>query len=487
MAWLGLAALLPLAACSGAGGGNSGTSPAVHTAANGTETHGSDGPASAPPDADNGVPAKRADPNEHVKLVVATYYLSEQVQAAVKKYEELHPNIDIELHAASTSGKDLNDVLNKREQFVKTNNTALLAGKGPDVIELDELPSEQYAKRRLLADLNGLMKQDPDFRKEDYFANIMDHALGNGDGGLYGMPLYFSLVGLFGNADAIGKAGVSFDDGSWTLNDFIDVAKQLKQKGELPNVFMNEEHALLEQLVTENYAQLVTVANGNADFDADALADMMRQVRTMSDEGLLHTMKGDIRRAAAPVEASGSDSIYNKVYFMDAELYSLRDALLYAPFPRTELYAKPHPANAGDGGYFHPFGTLGINANSAHPLEAWDFIKFLLDDESVQSHIDEQLDASPGFPMNRSVYERQKSKLLSDGTATREHGPTVQVNPALVEQVDSYLSSAVNPVGGPSKLEEIVYDEAKAFFAGQKSAEDAANIVGNKINLLLNE
>ena len=479
--WLGFAALLLLSACTGAGDGDTGVGSAAGTAAHGTET---DGQASAPADAADGVPVKRADPDEHVKLVVATYYLSEQVEEAVKKYETLHPNIDIELHATSTSGTDLNDVLNKRDQFIKTNNTALLAGDGPDLIELDELPSEQYVKRHLLADLNKLMKQDPDFQKEQYFANIIDYAQSDGEGGLYGMPLYFSLVGLFGDADAIGKAGVTFDDGSWTLSDSIDIGKQLKQKGDYEYAFANEPTALLNELVAENYAQLVTVTNGNADFDAVALADMMRQVKTMFEEELIH----DFQSGGRPVTVTASEGTPNgNSYFIETELYSLRDALMFAPYPHTKLYAKPHAASAGDGGYFRTFGTFGINANSAHQQEAWDFIKFLLDDWSVQSHINEQLDASPGFPMNKSVYEQQKNKLLSDGTVKQRGSDAIQVDPALLEQVNAYLSAAVHPVGGPSKLEEIINDESKTFFAGQKSAEEAAKLIGNKINLLLNE
>lgn len=467
-AWLGLVLLVLLSACSSAGGNDSGTGTVSDTRYTEAKTGGEE---------DSG-PAGNADPSKHVKLVIATYGLSEQVQKAVKKYEMLHPNIDIELQASSNSGKDLNDALAKHEQFVKNNNTALLAGSGPDVIELDELPSDQYVRRHLLADLNQLMKQDPDFHRELYFTNIMDHL--QNDGGLYGMPLYFSLVGLFGDADAIGKAGVTFDDGNWSLSDFIDTARQLKQKGDYKYAFAEEPTALLGELVSENYAQLVTVTKGEAHFETDALADMMRQVKTMFDEDLVFNFHLG-GRPATNVPQSG------KAYFFGTELSSLRKAVILAPYPHTKLYAKPHSSSSGGGGDFKPHGTLGVNANSSHQLEAWDFIKFLLNDESVQSYID-ALDASPGFPMNKAVYEQQMNKILRDGVVnTGGDSSTIKVDPVLLKQVDAYLSGAVNPVGGPSKLEKIIDNESKAFFAGQKSAEAAAKLIGNKINLQLNE
>ncbi|UQZ82412.1 Putative ABC transporter substrate-binding protein YesO [Paenibacillus konkukensis] len=479
-AWLGLVLSVLLSACSDAGGYDGRAGTASDTSAGGAEAN-SVGQASTPPRAEDNAPSIQLVPNERVKLVVATYYLSEQVKEAVKKYEKLHPNIEIELHASSTSGENLNDVLNKREQFVKTNNAALLAGSGPDVIELDELPSDQYAKRQLLVDLNKLMKQDPNFHREQYFDNVLDHSQDSGK--LYGMPLYFSLVGLFGDADAIEKAGVTFDDSKWTLNDFIDIAKQLKQKGSYKYSYSEWPSNLLVNMVSENYAQLVSGTNGNAYFDTDALADMMRKVTTLGDEELIY--KSVESGITNKLDSRAVDSSDVDAYFSQMEVYSLRDAVVRSPYKHTKLYIKPHPANAGDGGYFKPFGTLGINGNSAHPEVAWDFIKFLLNDESVQSYVGE-FDDNPGFPLNRSVYEHQADKIKSDGLKDYDDS-TVKVDPAFLEQMGSYLSKAVNAVRGPSKIEGIVDKQSEAFFSGQKSAEAAAKLIGNKIDLLLNE
>ncbi|MBD2848078.1 extracellular solute-binding protein [Paenibacillus sp. IB182496] len=483
--WIGLAVLLLLSACSGPG------NPGAPTAKTDTKHEaGTGGPASAPssaPGTANGADDSLfddVDADEPVKLVVATYYVSEQVQAVVEAYEALHPNVEIELHAASTSGKDLNDVMNKRDQFIQTNNAALLAGGGPDVIELDELPFEQYVKRGLLVDMNGLIEHDSAFDKADYFTNIIEHAQ-SGDGGLYGMPMYFSLVGLFGDADAIARAGVAIDDANWTLPQFIEIAKQLQETGDYPSVLASEPSYLLRQLITEHYTQLVTESDGNAHFDAEAFAEMMRQVRTMFDEGLLYNVVSNDRASALSAQAGRGRGV--NAYFSDTYLYSLQDAIRFAGYPNTKLYAKPHAAGEDSGGYYSAVGTLGINAHSPHPRAAWEFVKFLLDDESVQSYINDHLESSPGFPLNKHVYEQQKQQLMQDGVVKQRGADALEIDRALLEQVDAQLSGASHIVRGPSKLEEIVDSQLEAFFSDQKSAEEAAAIIGNRINLLLNE
>ncbi|KAF4324813.1 hypothetical protein G195_001110 [Phytophthora kernoviae 00238/432] len=193
------------------------------------------------------------------------------MQTAVKKYEKLHPNIEIELQATPSEGKDLDEVYANIEKFVTSSNTSILAGKGPDLIELDMLPADKYVSRHLLVNLSDMMEKDSSLQTKDYFTNILDNSkIG---GGLYGMPLYFSLAGLIGDEDALGKSGVKIDDSSWTWSDFTDIAKQLTQKGEYKNVLISEPHYMLSEMVAENYRQLVTEGTGKANFDSMAVAE----------------------------------------------------------------------------------------------------------------------------------------------------------------------------------------------------------------------
>ncbi|NBD24333.1 ABC transporter substrate-binding protein [Paenibacillus glycinis] len=421
-------------------------------------------------------PTGGGNASDPVKLTIATYYLSDRMQAAIDKYEGLHPNVEIELQATPTSGKDLDEVMAYHEKFVTGVNTAVLAGKGPDLIELDELPLDAYANRGLLAELNGMIKGDASFHPEDYFANILSHATTGG--GLYGMPLYFSLVGLVGDSEAIGKTGVQIDDSSWTWNDFLDTARQLQQKGAFKNAIVSEPSFLLSELAAENFAQLVQDKNGERSFDSAAFVELIDQVKAMADDGLLFDMVKDGGGRATPATQNAH------AYFSENTIDSFGAYLFNDLIAHPTLYAKPHPQAMGAGGYFSTYGTVGINANSPHKQEAWNFIRFLMENEA-KSPAD--VTDNRGFPINMTAYDEQVAKLKAAGTIQTDTHPATTVDAVKLDQLKADLTEAVHWAHAPSNIDETIMNEAKAFFSGQKTAEQVAKLVKSKVDLILNE
>jgi multiple sugar transport system substrate-binding protein len=228
--------------------------------------------------------AQSAEQSGPVKLVFATVNPSKQLKESVKKYESLHPNITIELTYTQTEFKDIDSQLANIEKYVTTTNTAMLAGKGPDLLEMDLLQADKYANRHLLVDLNDMMKQDASFNKNDYFANVLDNSeIGEG---LYAMPFSFNLVGLIGDADAIGKTGVQIDDENWTWDDFSVIAKQLAQKDSNKPVLISSTDYMVSEMVSDNYPLYVDEENRKAKFDSPAFTETLQRIKKMFDEGV---------------------------------------------------------------------------------------------------------------------------------------------------------------------------------------------------------
>ncbi|GMX66070.1 hypothetical protein Elgi_53410 [Paenibacillus elgii] len=398
-------------------------------------------------------------------VVLSTFFEDDFFKDAKRKYEAKHPNIEIQLQYVPTDDSRGEENV---ENFIKKTNTQMLSGKGPDLVEMDLLPMDNYVNKKVLANLSDMMEKDPEFKKDQYFQNILEGIKLNG--GVYGMPINFFLYGLVGDEEAIRKTGVTFDDARWTWSEFSETAKAMAKKGDQRYGFMSYPAGLLNEMVKNNYSLYVDQANRKANFQSEPFINLMKQVKSLFDEKVVTQ---EARQA----------------YFRMTQINSPADYILTPKenFDQPKLYSKPKGEGQKAGDFFRTYRTMGINEKSAVKKEAWDFIKFLMSEEMQPSP------ERAGFPLNKAVFHKQVKQLLQTGTVkAHELGPlkgkTFQVTEADFQGLERHLSGAVYQVAfKPSKLEAIIIKESEAFFKGQKSAEDVAKLIQNRATTFLNE
>lgn len=431
-------------------------------------------------DAANGAEGSNGSAGGKKTIVFSTFWHDDKYEDAKKNYEALHPDVEIKLeHVDSTDATLEADI----EKYVTSTNAAMLAGKGPDVLETDLLPADNYVKHHLLADLNPMMKQDSGFRKDDYFGNVLDNVRVGGS--LYEMPLSFFLMGFAGDADAIADTGAKFDDLAWSWNDFAKTAEALTANGPLPSALSySSPEYLLGEMVGDNYGLFMDEAEHKAHFDSASFTGLMKQVKTLYDDGVVSNPGRGANAYFRSVQINSP-----KDYLETMQGIALGVKVTHKELGnRIKLYAKPHAQDTAAGGYFKTYRNVAIADNSKVKKEAWDFVKYLTS-EAVQAPSN-----ATGFPINKAAYAKQIEALKAQGSfGSYPEGPlqgeAVQVDDGMLDGLNGYVNGAVHSVRdtGSDKVWEIVTTEAKAYFTGQKSAEDVANLVQNKVTPYLNE
>jgi len=413
--------------------------------------------------------------NEKKTIVFSTFFKDDFFQEAKKKYEALHPNITIELKYIDTDDAHMEAEL---EKFVKTTGTAMLSGKGPDLIEMDQLPSSDYIRKKLLVNMNEMLEKDKSFKKEQYFNNILDGIKVNN--GIYGMPIGFFITGLIGNKTLLEKSGVQFDDQTWDWNKFTQVAKELTQKTgeEVSALGRVMPEYMVPQLVNGQYATFVNEESGEANFDSPAFTNLLSEVKSLFGSGI---MSEKAKRALFFESQIISPSDYIRE-LKQTEFMPNNNAYI------SKLYAKPHMTGQAPGGFFRTYKTIGMNASSKVKAEAWDFMKFMLSDE-IQVRAD-----SAGFPLNKLAYEKKVKALLEKGEVESIQpigpmkGKVFKITQKEIDELDNYLNTAkYNMQFKPSKVDAILIEEVKSYFSGQKTAEAVAKLVQNRVSTVLNE
>jgi len=454
--------IMLVSACSSATGGNSG---GKQTPSGGQES-------TTPPKEETDKPKNS---NEKKTIVFSTFFPSDFFKEAKKKYEAKHPNITIDLKYIESD--DANGEVNL-EKFIKTTGTALLSGKGPDLIEMDQLPSGDYIKKQLLVNMSEMIDKDPTFKKEQYFGNILDGIKING--GIYGMPMGFFIYGLFGNETMIGKSGVKIDDSHWNWSQFILAAKELVKKVDENQSVLGriEPEYMITQLVNDQYGTFVDKESGKANFESAAFTNLLKEVKSLFDDKIMSGDKG------FPI-------------FRDIQINSPEDYIRESKqsefltedlVHKTKLYLKPIASGQQSGGSFRTYQTVGMNAKSAVKEEAWDFVKFMHSEEMQHKA------GSAGFPLSKASYSRVVQDVLKKGTVMSDQpmgpmkGKKFEITQKDIDDLDKFLTGAKYSVQfNNSHIDDIIREESLAYFTGQKTPEAVAKLIQNRVTTVLNE
>lgn len=376
------------------------------------------------------------------------------IQTAEQKFEEKYPDIDLQIQTTDDY-----------EKYQKTTNTALLSGKGPDIFEISSLPIDDYMSKKLLLNMDDFMEQDKTLDKSDLQMNILE--LMKLNGGMYTMPFAFSLRAFVGDGDMLGNTNI--DDKNWTWKEFEETSKKLGENGtERRYALANDPpEFLLTEMILDKYTEFVDHTAKKAKFDSPLFVGVMQQIKKMYDDKVMTSEPADI----------GKQLFYSTVLRSPADLINGP----YSFFSNPKLLQKPEQKG---GTRIIPELQFAIQANSPVKEEAWKFIAFLLSDDG------QSLQEREGFSLLKSVNEKQLNDIqeqIKSGKYKLPDGKSPKVSDEEFTQFKQFISTADNYTDVNVKVISIIGDESRSFFSGQKSAEEVAKLIQNRVTIYLNE
>ena len=165
---------------------------------------------------------------------------------------------------------------------------------------------------------------------------------------------------------------------------------------------------------------------------------------------------------------------------------------------RTIFHGSPVFVSYPSGSECGPTGfsdcRLGISSSTAYPDAAWEFIKSTLSQEFQDFVLVDGMD----FPLNSASFEKilEETVLGPDGAEQSDIPKTlsgglqvsdVPFNQEEIDMVRSFVYSISRFGGCMSGILDIVEEEAAAYFAGDKSAEEVAAIIQNRVQTYIAE
>jgi len=353
-------------------------------------------------------------------------------------------------------------------------NVDMIAGNIPDIIDFTYLNYHDLANGGFLADLNVWFDNDDNISRIDFHERVFE--LLEVDGNLYAVAPSFFVVTCLAPASLVGsRMGM-------TLERLMQLDMQFNNGDSLLQGMPSQSFIDMHSMVSRS--TLIDFEMGAVHFETDEFMQVLEYASRLNRNEVLtpnyeHTpFEINIRR--------GNDHISSIMINHLDQLYLTE---LYAG---TEITPIGFPVDDGVGSLMLPLSLFGIGEDAQNPSGAWAFLRFLL---TVKQ--EEMLD---GIPVSRSVFEEWADHSMNpppigdNPHLTNEvfvDGVLIELTPITQDQVNRTLEMIETLgevlVNGNEIVMHIVAEEVSDFLRGHRSAEDAARIIQNRVQLYVSE
>ncbi len=464
----------------------------------------------------------RVPDDEIVEKYMLTYgciYIDYNILEKIIAFNRTSEEYRITIREYSAYNSEENDWQGGVTQF----NNDIISGKIPDIIQITEdLPVSNYAAKGLFADLYPFIENDPVFASDDLYQNILD-AFSVG-GKLYQIAPSFAVRTLAAKSSLVGEA-----DG-WTMDE-MNAALAKLEPGTDPFGGEITRTEFLNALCAAVRDQFINRETGICSFSSPEFIKILEFTKTLPEKSIWETTNWD---------EVGED------FYLDMETRYRDDrALLYQMYlssyttfwevqqgtfgERISLVGYPNENRLG--ATIYPTTPFAISSQSLCKEGAWAFISDYFADQKEQD-----ADNMYQFSIFRSVNAKLAEKALAyhdnywyeqnqediiveevmpavptsvDGDmmvvpetipGTEENGEKTwsfwianqQINLGLmteeaVARVDAFLESLTQCYQYDDAMMKIILEEASAYFSGQKSAEEIANLIQSRVSIYVAE
>ena len=315
----------------------------------------------------------------------------------------------------------------------------MLYGECPDLLFVNGLPFEQYARQGLLEDLYAYLDADKALSREDLAQNLLC-ALET-DGALYCLPQTYLLDTAVGLQETVGEKE------GWSMTAFLDTAQA---HPEITSIFAQEDgQGMLELLLLHAPGTFVDYEAAEARFDSP---DFLRLL------ALAEAQKGPEAEPGRDVLQSGQ-TLLEELMIMRAEEFeeqytSELQGCVFSGFP-----------GAGQASFYLTL-PMAIPVNAQEKAGAWAFLKLLITEDLYAAR------SRGGWLPLQADFE-EKTAAMTDSAAQALLRELQQA-----AQTVFYYDEAV---------QTILREELPYFLAGDQTASQIADRIQGRVQLYLQE
>ena len=413
--------------------------------------------------------------SERKQIILGCNYIDYDVRAQIIKFNKQNDEYRVVIsdYSKFDSDSDMSGGANKL-------NTDIVSGNAPDILVLDsDMPVDSYISKGLFEDMTNYFKNDPELSKIQYMDHVMEAFKTDG-------KMYKLIPSFYVETVVAPKSDVGDDDYTWTID---ELEKLVKEKNiEHKNIFGPlTRDDVLEMALSLSGSQYIDWSTLTCSYDSDAFIHLLEFVNEFPEE----LEEDDYGYETSSYYRRGM-ALAERLY-----LYTFSDYNYEAKGTFGQpVKAVGFPSDNGSGSALYPNLQLTMSATSKVKDGCWEFMRFFLSDE-YQKTID------GAWPVNMNKVNELAEKIKKKPTYIDEDGKEVEyddtwyvgdqeviVDPMTDDEVNEILDfiNSIDQVGNANnEVANIIAEEAAAYFSGQKSAKEVADIIQSRVQIYVNE
>lgn len=396
---------------------------------------------------------------EKTVITLGTLWLSPDLRAAVVQFNNTSSThiINVIDYSDYVPDGDFEGALTRL-------TTEIVAGRVPDILDLNRLPFRQYANRGMFLDLNPFLDADPEISRDNLMSNVFRAA--ETDGKLYSVPMGFGISSIIGPPSILG------DSPGWTIDEFIAVIEANPQ-ADFPVGARFDRLGFLAIVFFHNMDEYVNHSTGTARFDSDDFVRLLEFANTLPAEADIDLFMHDL--ATGELKISGRQIM--QTFNGDFGVLAIQTMQFGG-----EIIFKGWPAADRDGNKFVLSQCLAITTGAADKEGAWLFVRSLLTEEF-------QRNLSWDFSVDKVVFEERLVKATEEYLGGHGAESVFTLSQDLADQLLAVTDSItrITGHGDGEVLWNIISESASDFFNGQTTARDAARVIQSRASIYMAE
>ncbi len=363
------------------------------------------------------------------------------------------------------------------ENYYEKLSLDITNGNAPDIIMIDYyMPWESYVAKGVFEPLDSYFENDEELSKKKFLENIMEAT--KVDGKQYFVVPAFCVNTCVGAADMIGDDGI-------TLQNYEAVCQKagIDPKDGMGSYF--REYG--DYLYTSG--NFIDYKNGKCNYNSDAFISLLK---IMKNFPTYEDMTEDYDWEKYDTYYRENKSLLLPCSFYDFDYYQAVKKGYFA----KDIVFNGYPGDECSKSFIEPRMQLGISSSCKNKDVAWQFLRtYYLDD--FQKKLDY------GFPVSEEAFDaltlkaQEKPYYIDDKGEKHETSSTWDVGGVEVEitelskeeaeEFSNFIKSIDAMISRNNKINEILDEEAGAFYSGQKTAEEVADIIQSRVSIYLSE